>query len=88
MQRWGDQPSAAASALYFSLRPLHFSPKTKRPTAVVLRLRLTSKVLLSARHRELVYVTCAYFLGPDTHTHCDRVECSAPDPARKTSISR
>ena len=54
VQRWGDKPSAAASAINILLRSLHFDPATRSSDAVVLRLRLSSRVLLSARHENLV----------------------------------
>lgn len=60
VQRRGGEPQAPTTAINFVLRSLLFDPSKpvwQRTRAIALRLRLSSKVLLSARHTDAFGLT-------------------------------
>ena len=57
LQRWGGEPNARTCAINFVLRSVLFDPAkppAERAKAVAMRLRLSSKMLLSARHSDYI----------------------------------
>lgn len=57
VQRWGGEPNARTCAINFVLRSVLFDPAkppAERAKAVAMRLRLSSKMLLSARHSDYI----------------------------------